>query len=441
MLFLVLAAAFFFAGTAPCLAQNTRPPARAQHSESPPAPAVSAQAPEGYSLSPERSAQAIAYARARHVLYFCNFAYGIMLLLLILHFHLGPRFRDWAERATGHRFLQAMVFVPSLFLTLDVLSLPGGVTRHWLSRRYGQSIQGWGSWVWDWTKGEMVAIGLAIFLVWLLYAVMRRSPRRWWFYAWLGAVPILVFLVFLSPLVVEPLFFSFKPLAPADPQLAQQLERVVRHAGQNIPESRMYIMNASSKLNELNAYVSGLGDSRRVVVWDTTIARMTTPEIVFVFGHEMGHYVLGHVRDGLIFASGVLLVFLFVGSRLFAWVVRRFGSAWRLRGVDDWASLPVLLLLVAVFSFLFTPVSNAYSRHLEHQADQYGLEVVHGIIPDSPEVAARAFQILGEVDLEEPAPSEFVKLWFFDHPPLGERIRFARTYDPWVKGKSPEFVK
>ena len=130
---------------------------------------------------------------------------------------------------------------------------------------------------------------------------MRRSRRRWWFYAWLGSLPILIFLIFVEPLVLEPLFFRFSPLAAADPQLADALERVVQHAGQNIPEDRMYLMNASSKLNALNAYVTGIGASERVVVWDTTIAQMTTPEILFVFGHEMGHYVLHHIRNGLLF--------------------------------------------------------------------------------------------------------------------------------------------
>ncbi len=247
--------------------------------------------------------------------------------------------------------------------------------------------------------------------------------------------------IFLVPLLVEPLFFHFSPLASSRPELAAELERVVMHAGQDIPESRMYVMDASGKLNTLNAYVTGLGASRRVVVWDTTLARMTTPEILFVFGHEMGHYVLGHIRDGIIFASGLLFVGLFAGFHIFRWTLARWGGAWRVRGPDDWASLPVLLLLFSCSSFLATPIDSAYSRHLEHQADQYGLEVVHGIFPDVPDVAAQSFQILGEVDLEEPSPSWLVKIWFYDHPPISERISFAHTYDPWAKGESPEFVK
>jgi Zn-dependent protease with chaperone function len=278
-------------------------------------------------------------------------------------------------------------------------------------------------------------------LIWLFYTGMRFSPRRWWLWTWLASLPIIVITIFLVPLVFEPMFFRFSPLAASRPELTAQLERVVTHAGQEIPESRMYVMEASSKLNTLNAYVTGLGASRRVVVWDTTIARMTTAEILFVFGHEMGHYVLGHIREGIEFAAGLLLACLFAGFHVFRWVVGRWGEAWGVRGPDDWASLPILFLLVSLFSFVLTPIDNAYSRHLEHQADQYGLEVVHGIIPDAPEVAAQSFQILGDVDLEEPSPSWLVKIWFYDHPPINERILFARAYDPWAKRESPAFVK
>jgi Zn-dependent protease with chaperone function len=324
---------------------------------------------------------------------------------------------------------------------LGLLSLPAAAAGHWLARYYGQSVQGWGSWFWDAVKGGVISLVLAIVIVWLLYGLMRRRPRRWWFYAWLGSLPILVFLIFVEPLVLEPLFFRFTPLADHDPQLAAELERVVQHAGQKIPETRMYLMNASSKVNELNAYVTGIGASERVVVWDTTIAQMTTPEILFVFGHEMGHYVLHHIRDGLIFTAGLLLVFLFAGFHALQWALRRFGPAWKIRGADDWASLPVLILAIMILGFVFTPVDNAFSRHLEHQADQYGLEVIHGIVPDAPHVAAQSFQILGEIDLSEPSPSTAVKIWFYDHPTLDERILFAQTYDPWDKGESPEFVK
>ena len=403
-------------------------------------PALTEQ-PKAYKLPPEKEAQAIAYAHSRHQLYFLDFLFTAVALALLIQLGAAPRLRDWAERITRIRFFQAVLFAGPFFVLLGLISLPGTAASHWLERYYAQSVQGWASWFWDAVKGGLIALVLAILLVWLFYALVRRSPRRWWFYAWLAALPILVFLIFVEPLVIEPLFFQFTPLAANDPQLAAALERVVHHAGQNIPETRMYLMNASSKLNGLNAYVTGIGASERVVVWDTTIARMTTPEILFVFGHEMGHYVLHHIRDGILFSAGLLLAFLIAGFHALRWALRRFGATWQIRGPDDWASLPVLIFAIVIFNFLFTPIDNAYSRHLEHQADQYGLEVVHGIVPDAPQVAAQSFQTLGELDLSEPAPSTAVKIWFYDHPPIDERILFAQTYDPWDKGESPEFVK
>ena len=147
------------------------------------------------------------------------------------------------------------------------------------------------------------------------------------------------------------------------------------------------------------------------------------------------------ILSGILFACGVLVLFLYAAYRLLHWTLTRWGETWAIRGAGDLAALPVLALLLSVFGFIFTPVFNAYSRHIEHQADQYGLEVVHGLIPDASLVAAHAFQILGEVDLEEPNPSTAVKLWFYNHPPLDERMRFAETYNPWAQGRVPEFVK
>ncbi len=358
----------------------------------------------------------------------------------MLQLRVAPAYRDWATKWTDSGFGQIVVFAPLTLLTIDVLSLPTAIWGHRLALQYQQSIQAWGSWLADWGKGEGVEMGIAILLVWVLYAVIRKSPRNWWFWFWLAAVPLIILGAVVEPLIVEPLFFKFTPLASSEAQLAANIEQMTIRAGAPIPQNRIFEMNASTKLKELNAYVTGLGASKRVVVWDTTIGRMSGEEVLFVTGHEMGHYVLGHVRNGILFACAVLLFFLNLAYRALHWMLGRWGETWGIRGPDDLASLPALILLLTVFGFLFTPISNAYSRRLEHQADQYGLEVIHGLIPDAPVVAARAFQILGEVDLEEPKPSAAVKIWFYNHPPLDERMRFAQTYDPWSEGRAPEFV-
>ena len=440
VLFLVASAPLPAAASSGGVARSAPASFQAAGQEAQP-PAPEAQQPTPYKLSPSEEHRAIAYAHLRRQLYFLDLLFSLAGLLLILQLALAPRLRNVAERISSKRSLQAVIFGVPFLILLWLFTLPSAAAGHSLARYYGQSVQGWGSWFADAVKGGAIALALAVVLLWLFYGLVRRSPRRWWFYAWLCSLPLLIFLIFVEPLVLEPLFFRFTPLANADPQLAAQLERVVQRAGQNIPESRMFLMNASSKLNEVNAYVTGLGASQRVVVWDTTIARMTTPEILFVFGHEMGHYVLHHVRNGILFTAGVLFLALFAGFHTLHWAIGRFGAAWKIRGVDDWASLPALIFVLMLFNLVLTPIDNAYSRHLEHQADQYGLEVVHGIVPDAPQVAARSFQVLGEIDLSEPAPSEAIKIWFYDHPTLDERILFAQTYDPWDKGQSPAFVK
>jgi Zn-dependent protease with chaperone function len=183
-----------------------------------------------------------------------------------------------------------------------------------------------------------------------------------------------------------------------------------------------------------------MGGSKRIVVWDNTISKLTTPQIVFVAGHEMGHYVLHHIPKELAIFDVGLLGLLYLGYRSIGWLVTRRGAQWNIRGVDDWASLPALLLLLGIFSFVVSPISNAVSRHFEHQADQYGLEVTHDLTPDSAQVAAQAFQILGEVNLSDPTPSRLDIILTYDHPSIPDRIRFSLTYDPWANGSQGEFV-
>lgn len=453
----LLAAFLLFAPTRPAFGQEVAMPspgvgqngAQSAATVQPSSPAATPDQSkvQGYHLPPEKYAQAVAYSRAGYRLYFISTLWGFLVLLLVLRWRLGPRLRDRAEGAEARRgrprrrFIQALIYTPRLLLAIAVLMLPTDLYGHWLSLHYQQSVQSWGSWSWDWTKQQLLAWVLGIFLVWILYAVMRRSPRRWWFYFWLIAIPIVIFLMFIAPVAIEPLFYKFEPLQPNDPQLVAEISKVVERAGLSIPPSRMFEMKASEKTNELNAYVTGIGASKRVVVWDTTIQKMTIPETVFVFGHEMGHYVLGHIWKGIAFVVGVLFVFLYLGFRGMRWAVRRRGETWGIRGVDDLASLPLLLLLVSVLTFVATPIITSFVRHQEEQADIYGLEVIHGLIPDSPQVAAQAFQVLGEVDLSDPRPSPFIEFWLYDHPSISERIEFALHYDPWSKGETPKFVK
>jgi STE24 endopeptidase len=187
---------------------------------------------------------------------------------------------------------QSVVFSPLLLLTTAFLTLSLDIYGESVEKKYGISVQRWGSWSWDWVKAELISVVVGTILIWLLYVVIRRSPRRWWFYFWLVALPIGVFLFFIGPWVIDPMFHKFEPLQQKDPALTASLENMVQRAGENIPPERMFWMGAGEKTTGLNAYVTGIGASKRIVVWDTTIAKMNNPQIVFVAGHETGHYVL-----------------------------------------------------------------------------------------------------------------------------------------------------
>jgi STE24 endopeptidase len=408
------------------------------------APSVEAQeTPQkitAYTLAPDRYEKARRLSRTYFRFAIIDFLYGLVVLWLILRWKLAPKYRDWAERSSLRRLLQAMVFSPLLILTLGVLELPTGIYLQSVSRKYGISVQGWRSWSLDWGKREFVSVIVGTIFIMILYAVIRRSPRRWWFYFWLVSLPISLFIFFLQPLVVDPLFHKFEPLVEKDPALTAALEQMVHRAGEDIPRERMFWMGAAEKSTALNAYVTGIGGSKRIVVWDTTIAKMTTPQVVFVAGHETGHYVLYHIPKLLAFGAATLFVVFYLSYRCVGWMLKRWGGGWGIRGIDDWASLPALLLLLTIFIFVLNPVTNAVSRHYEHQADQYGLEVTHGLTPDSGQVAAQAFQTLGEVDLADPEPSRLQVFLFYDHPSIPDRILFCLSYDPWSKGGQGEFV-
>jgi STE24 endopeptidase len=394
-----------------------------------------------YTLPPDLYKKAKALSRTRFRFDIISFFYGLLILWIILHWKLAPKFRDTAEKASSNRFIQALIFTPLLILTIAILQLPADAYQHWVSLSYGISVERWGAWLLDYGKAQLILIVGGSLVVWILYAVIRRSSGRWWFYFWLISLPILVFLSFIEPFIIEPMFFTFAPLSQKDPELVAQIERVVQRVGLTILPERMFWMKASEKTNAMNAYVTGIGASKRVVVWDTNIAKESIPEIVSDFGHEMGHYVLNHIWKGLIFTAGLLFVLFYLGFRCLGWMLKRWGSGWGIRGPDDLASLPALLLLLSIFNFAADPISNAFSRHIEHQADVYGLEVTHGVIPDAGQAAADSFQVEGESFLADPDPNPVNVFLFYDHPPISDRVKLCLTYDPWSKGEQPQFVK
>jgi STE24 endopeptidase len=417
------------------VAQNSSTPASASVSQGAPAPTTA------YTLPPDKLEKARTLYRLGGKLRIIGTVYYLLILLAILYFGVAVRYRDWAEGLAKNRFVQALIFVPLLMLTITVLELPLYVYRHTIGLEYGLSVQHWGSWFRDVLLGEAISVAITTVAVWFVTNRIRKNPKRWWFHSWWIATIFVVLFICIEPVVIDPLFEKFEPLDKSNPQLVDAIEKVTQRAGLSIPRDRMFLMKASEKVTTLNAYVTGFGPSKRVVVWDTTIQKSSTPETLFVFGHEMGHYVLNHIVIGIIASSIGLFIGLYILYRLSGWAFSRFQKRWHMRELSDWAAVPMLMLIFSIMSIVSQPVGTTFSRQIEHNADVYGLEVTHGINANSQEAGAHAFQVLGELSLDYPYPSRLVVFWYYDHPPISDRVRFAHEYDPWSKGETPKYVK
>jgi STE24 endopeptidase len=440
----ILFFSFLFASVPWTVAAAQTPPANAPASATAAESKTTEAAPTTiveYAPLPAQYARAKAYSSVHYRHVFVGAFYGFLVLLVLLRWRITPAFRNLAERTSSNRFLQLIIFAPLILLTLAVVGIATDIWDESLERAYGLSVQGWGAWTRDWLLSQVFMLIVGTILVGILYRVIRLSPKRWWFYFWLASIPILLAIFFVQPIVIDPLFYTFKPLESVQPVLLSEMQKVVHRGGMTIPADRMFVMNASSKTTGLNAYVTGFGASKRVVVWDNTIANATVPQILFVFGHEMGHYVLLHIPKEIAIDATILLFLLYLAYRLSNGMLARWGAQWGVRDLQDWASLPALLFVITLLAFLATPVFNGVSRHFEHEADRYGLEVIHGIVPDPNQVAAHYFQKSGEKNLSDPDPSTFIKIWFFDHPTRPERVHFVATYNPWTEGQEPKYVK
>jgi len=404
-------------------------------------PSGSAQAEAHYVLTPEKRAKAIAYSHAQYLLYFAAIALSLAIYAFFWRIGFAVLLREWVRRVSARRFVQCVLFAPLFLAAVRVLEFP--LDYYWgftLEHRYDLSTQGFGSWMADWGKDLGLTAVVGIILVWVFYWLVRRSPRGWWLYFWLASIPITLAFILIEPYVVEPLFYRFTPLEKTQPALTDRIEKMLGHAGLTIPRSRIYEMNASAKTRLVNAYVSGLGSSRRVVVWDTTLEKLNSDQTLLVLGHEAGHYALHHIPKEFALDETLFLVLFYVGFGVLNRIVGRVGVRTVVEGIGDLASLPIVLLVLTVLVFVASPALNGISRHYEHQADQFGLEVAYGIVADPNTADVQSFQISGEEDLEDPDPNPFVRFWLYTHPPLEERIRFAASYRPWADGKPLEFV-
>ena len=423
----------------PVLASTTSPAAAAQP--------VSQPVQQAYSLPPDKLAKAIVLGRIRTALDIAGSLWGLAVLWLLLASRWAAHLSAWTEHLLSRRWMQGLLFFAVFIVVTALASLPLDLIGHIVGRHYGISVQSWASWTGDLAKGLGLSLLLGAPILLLFNWIVRVSPRRYWIWAWLVTLPLTVLSVFAAPLF-DPIFNKFEPLTQTHPALVTKLEPVVARTGTRIAPERMFLMKASEKSNGLNAYVTGIGATKRFVMWDTATDRLPDDEILSIFGHESGHYVLNHIPKGIAI-SAVCLFFLFWACAGFArWLVRRFGARWQLGGIEanqnalaSRQGFLVLIFVLSAASLVLQPASNTYSRHIEHEADIYGQEALHGLVADPQQTTVSAFNHLGEAWLEDPNPSPFIEFWEYNHPSVQNRANFAAHYNPWANGGHGRFFK
>ena len=407
-------AALFWMGMGnalPAVAQEPAPAAGAFDAEA---------ATEAYlaRMSPEARARSDAYFEGGYWLQLWGFLYGLLVAWILLGTGLSARMRDRAERATRFKFLQTFLYAAQYIVGVALLSFPWAVyTGFFREHKYGLSTQTFGAWLTDEAKGLGVGLVLGGLTLSALYAVLRKAPRTWWIW---GAVVALLFVVIgvaIAPVFIEPIFNKYTELT--DPTLREPILSLARANG--IPAEHVYVVDASRQTNRISANVAGLFGTMRIALNDNLLNRTSKPGIEAVMGHEMGHYVLNHVAEMILFL-GVVLVTGFAFLRFsFDRVLARWGSRWGVRGIADTAGLPLLAALLSVYFFVLTPIDNTFIRTNESEADIFGLNAAR-----QPDGFAEVALQLSEYRKMSPGP---IEEWiFYDHPSGRTRIRMAMEW-------------
>ena len=376
---------------------------------------------------PEPSALAIQYHRSGNVLWAVETGLGMIITAALLFSGISARMRSLSQRAGRRWFLTVLLYAVLFTVLVAALTFPLSYYAGYLRQHhYGLSNQSLGAWAGDWAKGVALSgFGLAAML-WLPYLLLRRSPRRWWLYTGLASIPLTTLLFVITPVWVDPLFNEYEPME--DKVLESRILALSQRAG--IGGSRVYQVDKSSDTKLVNAYVTGVGATKRIVFWDTLLEKLEDEQILFVTAHEMGHFVLRNTLAIIIATAILVTTSLYAVHRTAGGLIARFSQRFGFDDISDVASFPLLLLLGNVASFLLAPLVLGFSRQQEHEADRFALEITR-----DNHAAASTFVVLQQENLAVPRPGRLYVLWRSSHPPLGERVSFANRYRPWERGQ------
>jgi Zn-dependent protease with chaperone function len=389
---------------------------------------VAAQASDtGVVAVPEPSALAVRYYRTGVPLWVAGTVLDLAIPALLLWSGWSARLRSAARRVGRGRWFPTVALYGVLYvIVMAVFELPFGwyvgfVRQH----EYGLSTQTASQFLGDSAKAVAVGCVVAALTLWIPYLLIRKSPRRWWLWTGIATMPLATLALVIAPIWIEPLFDRFGSMR--DRALEARIVALASRAG--IEGGRVYEVAKSEDTRTVNAYVTGAGATKRIVLWDTLVDRLTPDEVLFVMGHEMGHYVLHHTAlvilgATLLVTSSMYAVHRVAGAMLGRWS-RRFGF----ERLDDPASLALLALVAGVVSLAVTPIVLATSRYMEHEADRFGLEITR-----DNRVAARTFVKLQQENLGVPRTGVLDHLWRDSHPDPADRIEFANRYRPWATG-------
>lgn len=353
------------------------------------------------------------YSKIRNFLFFVVTPLEWLVYLFVLLTGLSRWFEKVATSQTRVALLRnaAYLFLLSLFLYLVLF--PIDYYRYALSKSYGISTQAFSSWMRDGVIDFWVNFGISVLMISVLYWLMKKSAKRWWLYAWLLTIPFSIFVMFIQPVVIDPLYNDFYPLK--NKELEEKILTLAEQA--NIPSEHVYEVNMAEKTNALNAYVTGIGSNSRIVLWDTTLNQLTDDEILFIMAHEMSHYVEKDIYFGIAGYLLLTLVGLWLTSKVMTWMIRNYGSIIKMNKIPDIRSYPLFLFITSVLLFASSPLSNYISRYQETRADEYAIALT-----GQNEAAVTAFQKLTKSGLSEVNPPLLVKWFRYSHPTMLERI-------------------
>jgi STE24 endopeptidase len=363
-------------------------------------------------LSADQIHQSSQYSAFGNWLFFISYPWEWGMYLVLLFGGYSRRIGEKLEARIRHKLPQLAVYVLWLSTVTFFVFLPLRIIGYSLARHYGISTQTIPSWIRD----KHIAFGVNAVLVFLVAAVALwfiNRGGRWWLRLWLLSVPFLIFMMYIQPVVIDPLYNDFTELS--NKELERNILSMADEAG--IPADRVYEANMSSKTNALNAYVNGIGGTLRIVLWDTTLQRLNENEILFIMAHEMGHYVMHHLEYSALGAIGSSLLMLWVGNKLLRLILRRFGAEWGIRKPGHYTVLPVLFIIISMLTFVSLPISNLVSRQAEVSADQYAFRLT-----EDANGAVSMYQKLAAASLSNVNPPTVVRWFRSTHPSIMERI-------------------